>query len=292
MTATLRKAGAKKRKFDRSDGLALIAVLWIVAALSILVIGMSNTVRREVRTTSSAREMVIGTAFGNAAIQLVLQRMVDPANRPNRLTDVSVSFRGVAMQVEVVPYSGFIDVNNAPEPLLAALYAVAGRLPAGAAAALAQATVAYRSALDRSGAATGFEVPEDLMRVPGMRYDLYASIARLVTAQRQGAGRVNPLAAPAGVLLVLAKGDASRAAAVASRRSSGEVGVDTSTFDPSFVDVGTSQRFLLVARVPLGDAAFLLSSRSVDFQGSALEELPWRTFQTEQRLEPAPASRH
>jgi general secretion pathway protein K len=274
------------------DGLALIAVLWIVAALSVLVIGMSSAVRQEVRTVGSARDMVSGAAFGDAAIQMVLQKMTTPAPKPAGLTRIRLVYRSVPIEVEVTPYNGFIDVNNAPEPLLAALYGIAGRLSSGQADALAQSTISYRKRPDRQGSASGLEVPEDLMRVPGMSYDLYASIAPLVTTQRQGNGKVNPLAAPYGVLLVLVKGNAARAANIEGRRAGGDIGIDTTSIDPAFVDAGTSQRFRLTARVPIGDGAFVLTSRSVDFTTNAREELPWRTFQTATRLEPVSASPH
>ena len=59
----------------RNRGMALVAVLWIVAALSILVTGMVKAQRDEIRLVASARQTVQGHAMANAAIQMVLQAM-------------------------------------------------------------------------------------------------------------------------------------------------------------------------------------------------------------------------
>ena len=55
------------------NGLALVAVLWIVAALSIMVTGAMHSVRSELRLVSHVRQSVEAAAKGEAAMQLVLQ---------------------------------------------------------------------------------------------------------------------------------------------------------------------------------------------------------------------------
>ena len=125
----------------RSQGVALIAVLWIVAAMAIAVTGMTHAVRNEIRTAAAARSSIESEALGEAAIALALQKML--AQRPFKpWARMDVEYRGLTMAVEVASLNGWIDINTAPDALLASLYAVAGGLPAQAASALAAANKA------------------------------------------------------------------------------------------------------------------------------------------------------
>lgn len=270
--------------------MALIAVLWIVAVLGIIVTGMGHAVRNEIRLVSGARHAVVAEAMGDAAIHLVLQEMVSVAERPKQLTRANVMYKNQPISVQILPLNGLIDINSAPPALLASLFSIAGQVPPDAAAALAQATVETRMRKDSVGQPEGFEAIEDMLRVPGVNYTVYANISRLITADRPGSGKVNPMAAPEGVLNVLAGGNAGRASSIAADRDAGRPGIDTTTtLTSEYIDNAATQRFQLQARVPLSDGAALLVSRSVDLDDGALDGLPWRTFHTEQRFEPAPA---
>jgi general secretion pathway protein K len=267
------------------QGLALIAVLWIVAALSIIAMGMLHAVRAEVRVISSARQAVVAGALGDAAINLVIQELLSTPARTLRLASVEKTFEGVGISVQVLPLTGLIDINAAPKSLLESLFLVAGRITPQDAAALAQAAVDARSTRDDRGRAQGFEATEDLLRVPGFDYALYASISPLITADVQGGGRVNPVAAPIGVLIVLADGNVDLANRVATERDAGKVGVDTSSLNRTHVDDNaSSQRFRMQARVPLADGALMISTQVVDLVNRPQSNLPWRVFRSEHRL--------
>ncbi len=273
-----------------NQGMALIAVLWIVAVLGIIVTGMGHAVRNEVRLVSGARQAVVAEALGDAAIHLVLQEMVSVTERPQQLTRVNVTYQGQPVSVQILPLNGLIDINSAPQALLASLFAIAGQVPPDEAAALAQSAVETRARKGSSGQPEEFEAIEDLLRVPGLSYAVYANISRLVTADRPAGGKVNPMAAPEGVLYVLAGGNSERAGSVAAGRDAGVAGIDTTTTLASeFTDNATTQVFQIQARVHLASGAVLLISRSVDLGDGAKDGLPWRTFRTEQRFEPAPA---
>ena len=273
----------------RQRGMVLIAVLWMVAALSILVTGMTRSVREEVRTLTLARQSVEGMALGDAAIQLVLQEMVSrPANPVTGLVQLQTVYHGVTMEVQVVPLNGLIDLNKAPEALLASLYAVAGGLPAESAFALAHSTVQVREQRDARGAQKRFEAPEDLLQIQGVDYPLYARLSGLVTADLNGTGKVSPLAAPLGVLTVLAAGNVEVASRIAQERAAGAVAVDTTALDAAFVQNTSVRRFRLQARVPLADGAWLNVSRSVDLNARARDGVPWHTFHTSHGIDPVP----
>lgn len=267
-------------------GMALIAVLWMVAALSIIVTGVTRSIREEARMMTLARQSVQAQALGDAAIQLALQAIVANNSPIDRLVQADIRYRGVAMQVRAVPLNGLIDINAAPIPLLARLYAVAGGLNPGDAEALAQATVQMREQRGVTGLQERFEAEEDLLRVPGVDYSLYARLFPLITADLRGRGLVNPMAAPVEVLSVLAGGNPSAAISVAAKRDAGASGVDTTALDAAFLDSSAVRRLRMEARVPMLDGTWLRVSRSVDLTARARDGAPWFSFRTGSSVEP------
>lgn len=276
----------------RQRGVALIAVLWIVAALGILVTGMVQAHRDEIRLVASARQTVRGSSLANAAIQLVLQDMAARGRPLGRLTRTEVAYDSVNILVEIVPLNGLIDLNRAPQPLLEATFAVAGQLNAGQAAALAKAVVEARTPGPLTRGGPRFEAVEDLLQVPGVDYNLYARLSAFVTTDASGGGRVNAMAAPEGVLLILAGGDSGRAARIAASRNSGATGVDTTDLPAQLIDAVVGSRFRLVAHVPLPDGRRLLATRMVETGRVAPDGVPWRIFAAEDRFEPNSATKN
>jgi general secretion pathway protein K len=273
----------------RPAGMVLIAVLWIVAAISLVVVGMMHSVRQEVRMLSTTRALAVAGGVGEAAIHMALRQLAAQNAPPLRMVTLDLAYRQTPVVVRVMPLNGLIDLNAAQAPLLAALYEVAGGLSRDAAQALAQQTIAYRTP-SIGASAERFEAPEDLLRVPGVDYDRYARLAPLVTAGGggSGSGGVNALAAPVEVLEVLAGGNAGIALRIAASRDAGATGVDTTDLPAAFLENTPAQRYRIEARVPLADGAWLHVARWVALSGGVQERLPWRTFQTEHWVEPAP----
>ena len=98
--------------------MVLIAVLWIVAALSIIVTGITRSVREEARMMSLARQGVEFSALGDAAIQLALQEMVSRTVPVGRLTQVDTTYRGISIPVEIMPLNGLININRSEALLI------------------------------------------------------------------------------------------------------------------------------------------------------------------------------
>lgn len=269
-------------------GLALVAVLWIVAALSLMVTGVIRLTRDELHTVATQKQLVRADALGAGAINVVLQRMQTEPGGIKGLTVVSVQLEGVAVEVQVIPFSGFINLNSASPALLTRLFTVAGGMSAQSAEQLAAVVVEQRQARDSLGASVGFDSPEDLLQIPGVDYEVFARVARLVVADRAGVAGVNPLAAPIDVLTVLAGGNSALASQVASARGAQGAQADTSQLDATLLDRTLGNRFRLVARVPMNDGRWLLSSRGVD-TGVVRDGLPWRVFSTDRRIEALPA---
>lgn len=271
-------------------GMVLVAVLWLVASLSLIVSGLVGTMRQQLRLTGTLQENLNATSLADGAIHLALQSLKATGAPPSRLQPIETEYSGVRMVVEVRPLNGLIDLNAAPRELLAALLTYAGGMDKAAALAMAGQWVEVRERRDARGVPQGFESAEDLLGLPGVDYALYARLKDLVTADLRGSGRVNPLAAPSGVLEVLAEGNAGRAQQWLQARAATPTVPDLSGINSAFVEPNVSStRVQLTARIPV-EGGVWVRFRGVDLAGSPREGLPWRTFRAAAWLEPgAPA---
>lgn len=275
-----------KRHSPPQRGLALLAVLWVVAAMALAVTGIVQMVRNEIKAAGLERQIVMASARADAFILLALQNMQasarEPGNGPQKL---AVTFEGEDSAVSVMPLSGLIDLNSAPLKLLAEMYRSAGGLSQQDAQTLAQATQETRQVKNSKGVQQNFDAIEDLLQVPGMTYNLYAKLAEIVTADiRNGSGRVNPLAAPLGVLQILAGGNMARAAALAAQRSADAKAMDTSFFDPELVDMASSTNLRLQTQVALPSDGFLQKTWLIYWGVDPRSGLPWRVIGKQQTV--------
>jgi general secretion pathway protein K len=266
-------------------GVALIAVLWIVAALGIIVAGLVQAQRDEIHTVATSRQLVEGVALGNAGIQLVMQQLSARTEPLTQLRLFEVTFDSRVLTVEVTPLNGLIDLNRAPEGLIAAMFRVPGGLDGPRAAGLAQAVASARTA-EAGARGPRFEAPEDLLQVPGIDYDLYARLAPLLTTDATGTGMVNALAAPYEVLLVLTQGDSVQAAKIDAERRSGQPGTDTTGLSGPFIDNSVSSRWRLQTWVRMADGKVVRVTRSAQLTPGPANPSPWRILQAEDRFEP------
>ena len=273
----------------RTQGMVLVAVLWIVAALALIVVGLVHNVRQEARVLSTQRALAVAGGVGDAAVQLALRQLAVLEAPPTRMLTWPVTYRQTAVAVRVMPLNGLIDLNAAGASLLAALYEVAGGLPRNEAQSLAARTLAWRAG-SASVRAERFEAVEDLLRVPGVDLELYARLAPLVAADNGGSsGGVNALAAPLEGLQVLAGGRPGIAVRIAAARDAGDAGIDTTDLPAAFLESGAVQRYRIDARVPLPDGGWLHVAHHVHLGTEPQARLPWRTFHTEQWVAPVQA---
>lgn len=283
-------------------GFALVAVLWLVAAVFVSVTGVLYAARGEIRSTAWHVELGTAAARSDAGTIIMLRRLAAAPDRSPLWRTLELNFDDRALRVTVVPLSGLIDVNAAPETLLADLLAVAGDIDRERAAALAQRIVDWRDPDDSPLAAGAedasyvaaesrfrtrghdFEAPEDLLQVLGFDFDLYAKVSKLVTVESRGSGRVNPRSAPPAILRVLASGNDALAGDYERARAADGVLADTTRFRADHVgnDVGT--RYLLVVRAGLSNGASLVTRRFVDV-GAVVNGIPWVTLRTERVVE-------
>ncbi|HYM11493.1 MAG TPA: hypothetical protein VEU62_12215, partial [Bryobacterales bacterium] len=177
----------------RNKGGALLAVLWLSAALAAIAFALANTVRGEVERTSTAVDGLRAYYLAEAGVERGILYMLwgmdntPPANAPFRYTPATAvmpfSFPSGEALVEVVPETAKLNLNGAPVEelfrLLAALGAGPDRAQAIAAAIVSRRSQPLNVAISANPASTfqpshaSFEETEELMAVPGITPDLY-----------------------------------------------------------------------------------------------------------------------
>lgn len=263
---------------SKHRGLALVAVLWLVAAVSVIATGLMQTVRSEARALAQIQDVTRASALGESAMQLTLQALVLEAKQVDRQVIRQIAFEGAEVAVLVFPLNGYLDINKAPIELVRQALVVAAELPVARAEQLAQALMEYRSMVGPNGKPNVFEAPEDIMRVPGFDYVVYARVASLITADIQGSGRINALAAPPQVLRVLASGNDAAVAQFVAGREAGQIGVDQSAFNSAWLDASGSNYLEMQVLVPLAGGAFARIVRHYWVGKAKTDGLPWRVF--------------
>ncbi|MBK6652065.1 MAG: general secretion pathway protein GspK [Betaproteobacteria bacterium] len=266
-------------------GIALVAVLWMVAALSVMALGLVHVSRKEAQKVGVSVQSLKARAMGEAGIQLALQNIKARQVPVDRLIEAVWSYDGASLPVTIQPLNGLISLNNAPKELLISTLVIGAQVEKSTAEIMASTIVKQRSTLDARGVPIGFEALEELLNVPWVTYDVYAKLKPLLTSDVMGSGRVNPLAAKQDVLLVLAEGNAQLATQLSAKRDAGLVGIDFTGLTANFLESGPSQKIKLDAVVGLPDGSNLVVSRSVDLNPGIRGALPWRTFGVDQRLE-------
>jgi general secretion pathway protein K len=300
------RLGTRVRRTPGQRGLALVMVLWMVAALLVTVTGVVYAVRGQVQTVAAHRELAAAGALGDAGAVLAARELAARAARAvdnSGLRRYEVTFEQATIAMKVVPLTGFVDLNTASEALLTELIAVGADVERNRASSLAQRIIDFRDAdenpqpagaEDPAYAAAGspfrtrggpLEATEDLLQVLGFDFDLFERLRPLVTVHGRGDGRVDPVAAPLSVLRVLAGGNEQMASAYAAARDAAGVLADTTRFPTAFIAARQpSSRYLLQASVPLSNGAFAVARRIVE-AGATQEGLPWQTLWAERSVE-------
>lgn len=275
-----------------SSGLALVAVLWMVAALSLLAAGLAGLTRGEVRVAQNARMASEVAALGDAAIQMVALGMRSDADMPRGSFVRSMMFGEREVTVHVVPAHGLIDLNAASEPLLRDLFIYGARRDEVDAEQIARNILEWRGAggdlddtsYEEAGMAGGprgarFEHPEDLLQVLGVTYDDYAKIERFITVFSESPA-IDPLSAPVEVLRIVAEGNDETAEMIAAARAEEDPVIDTTGLVQDYVG-GRGVGILRVDARIAYDGRVLRRTRWIDLNRPTAQGSPWRTVRVE-----------
>jgi len=251
--------------------MALVLVLWIVAALSLFAGSLAGVLRSEAALASVNRQMVQGRALGEAAIYQVLQRMAVQPRAFDQRQSLAVDVDGRTVEVLVAPWNGLVNINQAPAPLLELLLVHAANLPRAQAGELAQAIVRAREGdagdITRRRRRQMWDGTQDLLQVPGMTWAIYESVRDFVVAAAAGSAAVNPDAAAPELLQWL----------------------QAETGGAQYLQKTNSQHYTLLAQVPFDGAGTALVMRQASVLGAGGAHLPWTVLAAAQSWR-APAS--
>lgn len=151
------RANSRKRTLN---GAALIMVLWLVAALSLVVVAGARGVRQQAQRATLDMERLRAESVLDAAIQLVAQKLLADKGKDGEYRIQRLALGQSDVWVEITPSGGLVDLNVASETLLQALFQRAGRLSAGEAAILTSRVRDYMDPDDSPGGVGGAEAAQ------------------------------------------------------------------------------------------------------------------------------------
>lgn len=203
---------------ESQRGVTLALLLWIVAALTLLVSGIVALARTDVQLTSLQLNQAQAQAVARGAGHLLMRDLthsITQGEGDGESYDGQGIFRqqyqidGMTTVASAVPVGGYININTAPVELMAAVFQYVGELPSRQAEDLAELMAEWRagSVVPGEERAARFGAVEDLLRVPGINRMLYDKISPALHAQSSAPAGVNPAAAPEEVLRALSQGD-------------------------------------------------------------------------------------
>ncbi len=200
-------------RHPRQRGIALVIVLWVVALLTVMALGLTTAQRTESALTQNQLDDARFRALADAAVQLVVldllsvpvdmlaeEQVLIPDGQPRPLR-----FDGETLRIALFNEASRIDLNTATRDQLAALLQIAGADEIEQ-AQIADAILDWRDEDDLSllngaedpdyekagrpyGAADGpFHSVEELQQVLGMTPALYRRLAPDLTVDSSGAG--------------------------------------------------------------------------------------------------------
>lgn len=206
-------------------GVALAVVVWFLAAMSLLVAGIVYQARVDVHMAQAHLARARVEAAGDGATQLVLAAFTSgelPWRDQAQAVATEVRVGEQLVQVELVPLDGLININGAPEPLLAELFAGPGGRERGEAQQLAASVVQWRTTGPaRRAPGMGmqrFDTVEDLLKVDGVGRTLLDNIRDFIAAPAAGGGALDWMSAPTSLLESFREHHPQQVAAALKRR--------------------------------------------------------------------------
>ncbi|RYF51197.1 MAG: hypothetical protein EOO27_30400, partial [Comamonadaceae bacterium] len=142
------------------NGAALIMVLWLVAALSLVVVAGAKGVRQQAQRATLDIERLRAESVLDAAIQLVAQKSLADKGQGAEYRIQRLGLGQSDVWVESTPSGGLVDVNVASDALLQALFQRAGGLSQGEAAILTSRVRDYIDPDDSPGGVGGAEAAQ------------------------------------------------------------------------------------------------------------------------------------
>lgn len=300
---------------SRQSGIALVLVLWMLVLLTVIANSLVFSSRTELLAASNIAQAARAEATADAGIHLAMRDLLEhTGNRaaPGNASDGAsfpadglprkFAFHDATVWISVMPESAKIDINAAPDTVLAGLMRAAGADETQA-SALVDAIADWRDTDDLrhpNGAERGeylvagrtppanadFVSTRQLRDVLGMSDVLYERIEPLVTVHSH-APAIDTTVAPRGVLLALPGVTPDVVDAyVAQRTAALENGAAAPPFAAAqaFHAVTNGTTYSIQVAVELGDNAAFTRQAVVQLTGNRATPvaiLDWRAPQGE-----------
>lgn len=273
------------------QGIALLAVLWLVVALSIMLAALQKVVKGEIRMAGQSRNTVQNSATADAAIRLALQEIyLSKTTTFNKITTKTFPVFGQNITLEIIPANGYLDLNSAPASLLANAFEYAGASK-DQAQQLAKLTLEARLRKTDNGDTAKLHATEELLQIDGFTYRMYQKLRQFLTTDITGPGLINPMAAPLGTLAILAEGDLTRAQQLQTAQRTNPETMDRTSLNTAHTTMTSTSFIHIRATSTLPDKTLQISAWLVD-TATPSYGLPWRVIRTDQstaRANPATA---
>tara|TARA_R110000823_G_scaffold295738_5_gene415660 strand:+ start:42152 stop:43042 length:891 start_codon:yes stop_codon:yes gene_type:complete len=274
-------------------------LVWFLAAMSLLIGGIAMQARVDIKLTQLHAERARAEAAADGAIQLALAQMMLEEVDQNLDTSlpftVTYSEGGLPVRVRLIPLTGLVDLNQAPEELLERVFASAPGLEEAQALNIASTVVEWRSASagvqdtgmgnnmaledgDSEMRHARFEAIEDMLLVPGVDRRIFEALRDQVYVSQRGQPGVDWRAASVGVLQAV--GDLTREQAREIAQRDVEETTAPAEFDLAFQQSDDLASYRVDAVVATGGQTFL-RRRWVERGASGADRLPWRFFRSE-----------
>ena len=168
---------------ERSRGIALVAVLWIVTTLTVLVLSFNASVRSHLDVSVSELSIAHADAAIEAAVRLAVFKLREPEKRGRWTSDgqpYTAEVVGRTVRIAILNHKGLVDLNGAAPELLAALLDKHLADP-GQSRQLTARIIAWRDG------GRAFADPIELAEVPGFSAAIVDRLAPYVTIYGGGA---------------------------------------------------------------------------------------------------------
>ena len=140
----------------RQSGIALAILLWFLAAMSILVAGIVFQARMDIKLAQLQIGQAKAQAAGDGAIQLALADLITREQEgefnSRRIHSSEFVLSDAQVTVRIVPVAGLVNLNLAPQELLAVLFTDGGEPDEGRGEDLAANVVEWRSSMAHDNA--------------------------------------------------------------------------------------------------------------------------------------------
>lgn len=277
-----RSSGWRPSARESERGVALAIVVWFIAGMSLLVVGMVSQARLDTRMAQLHVARAKAAAAGDGAIRLMLaERLLVPRPAAADLLQGDYQIGDTSVSVTLYPEAALINMNLAPHQTLVALFELLAGLRPDEANLLADNVVKWRG--DAPGADNKkrvrryFKSAEDVLRVNGLSRTVFDAIRDYI-AVGNSRGTTDWAQAPEALLAVLEQVQPEALQRVLQQR---ETRSETEVESPGSAKRALSGVLRADALVHYGDQYWLRRHWVSLGNAGAGGTLPWRFKRTE-----------